>query len=45
VKHDEYRQLAPERLAGLVAPGGTLADIKAMWRGRSLPPSIDYWSL
>jgi UDP-N-acetyl-D-glucosamine/UDP-N-acetyl-D-galactosamine dehydrogenase len=45
VKHDEYRQLAPERLAGLVAPGGTLADIKAMWRGRALPPSIDYWSL
>jgi UDP-N-acetyl-D-galactosamine dehydrogenase len=45
VKHTEYRQLEPERLAALVAPGGTLADIKAMWRGQPLPASVDYWSL
>jgi UDP-N-acetyl-D-galactosamine dehydrogenase len=45
VKHDQYRQLQPERLAALVAPGGTLADIKAMWREQPLPASIDYWSL
>ena len=45
VKHDEYRQLPGERLAALVAPGGTLADIKAMWRGQPLPASIDYWTL
>ena len=45
VKHDEYRQLAGARLAALVAPGGTLADIKAMWRGQKLPAGLDYWTL
>jgi UDP-N-acetyl-D-galactosamine dehydrogenase len=45
VKHDEYRGFGPDRLAALIAPGGTLADIKAMWRGQALPPSIDYWTL
>ena len=45
VKHDEYRSLPGDRLAALVAPGGTLADIKAMWRGQGLPPTIDYWTL
>ena len=45
VKHDEYRSLAGDRLAALLAPGGTLADIKAMWRGRPLPAGVDYWTL
>jgi UDP-N-acetyl-D-glucosamine/UDP-N-acetyl-D-galactosamine dehydrogenase len=45
VAHDEYRELADERLASLVTPGGTLADLKGMWRGRALDPSIDRWSL
>jgi UDP-N-acetyl-D-galactosamine dehydrogenase len=45
VKHDEYRSLPAERLLELVAPGGTLADIKAMWRGQPLPDSVDYWTL
>jgi UDP-N-acetyl-D-glucosamine/UDP-N-acetyl-D-galactosamine dehydrogenase len=45
VKHDEYRQLPGERLAALVAPGGTLADIKAMWRSQALPAGLDYWTL
>ena len=45
VRHDEYCRLDGERLAALVAPGGTLADIKAMWRGRPLPASVDYWTL
>jgi len=45
VKHDDYLNLPPERLAGLVAPGGTLADIKAMWRATPLPPALDYWTL
>ena len=44
VKHDEYQRLEGEMLAALVAPGGTLADIKAMWRGRA-PRSVDYWTL
>jgi UDP-N-acetyl-D-galactosamine dehydrogenase len=45
VKHDEYRRLGPERLQALVAPGGTLADIKAMWDREGLPAGLDYWTL
>ena len=45
VAHREYRELADERLAGLVAPGGTLADLKGMWRDRRLDPAIDRWTL
>ena len=45
VKHESYRDLPGERLTALVAAGGTLADIKGMWRGQALPPSLDYWSL
>jgi UDP-N-acetyl-D-galactosamine dehydrogenase len=43
VPHDEYRQLSDEQLMGLVADGGTLADLKGMWRTREL--SLDRWSL
>jgi UDP-N-acetyl-D-galactosamine dehydrogenase len=45
VPHREYRELADERLAALVAPGGTLADLKGMWRERRLDPALDRWSL
>ena len=38
VAHREYRELADDRLAALVAPGGTLADLKGMWRERALDP-------
>ena len=45
VPHREYRELADERIAALVASGGTLADLKGMWRDRALPPELDRWSL
>ena len=45
VAHDQYRELSNERIAALVSPHGTLADLKGMWRGRALDPSIDRWSL
>jgi UDP-N-acetyl-D-galactosamine dehydrogenase len=45
VKHEEYRCLDGERLAALLMPGGTLADIKAMWRDHALPAGTDYWTL
>ena len=45
VAHDDYRQLPDERLAALVADGGTLADLKGMWRDRDLDPALDRWSL
>jgi UDP-N-acetyl-D-galactosamine dehydrogenase len=45
VAHRGYRELPDEQLAALVAPGGTLADLKGMWRGRSLDAAIDRWTL
>jgi UDP-N-acetyl-D-galactosamine dehydrogenase len=44
VAHRHFRDLPDDRLAALVAPEGTLADVKGMWRERSLP-EIDRWSL
>jgi UDP-N-acetyl-D-galactosamine dehydrogenase len=45
VPHGVYREMNAARLEGLVAPGGTLADLKGMWRERELDPSIDRWCL
>jgi len=45
VAHRDYRDLDDDRLASLVAPGGTLADLKGMWRGRTLDPGLDRWTL
>src|SRR3954447_8128584 len=45
VAHRAYRELSDDRLVALVAPGGTLADLKGMWRGRQLDPAIDQWNL
>jgi UDP-N-acetyl-D-galactosamine dehydrogenase len=44
VGHDAYREIADDKLTGLVAPNGTLADLKGMWRGRALS-SVDRWTL
>src|SRR3954453_12342087 len=44
VGHRQYRDLADDKLTGLVAPGGTLADLKGMWRGRALS-GVDRWTL
>ena len=45
VAHREYCELADDRLNGLVADGGTLADLKGMWRDRELDASVDRWTL
>jgi UDP-N-acetyl-D-galactosamine dehydrogenase len=45
VAHREYREMRDDRLVGLLAPGGTLADLKGMWRDRLLDPPIDRWTL
>jgi UDP-N-acetyl-D-galactosamine dehydrogenase len=45
VAHDEYRALDDAQLAGLVSQGGTLADLKGIWRTRELPAAIDRWAL
>ncbi|MES2325841.1 MAG: nucleotide sugar dehydrogenase [Pseudomonadota bacterium] len=44
VGHSAYREVADDKLAGLVASNGTLADLKGMWRGRALS-GVDRWTL
>jgi UDP-N-acetyl-D-galactosamine dehydrogenase len=45
VAHRDYRELGDEQLTAMVARGGTLADIKGMWRERRLDPGLDRWTL
>jgi UDP-N-acetyl-D-galactosamine dehydrogenase len=45
VAHREYRELPDGRIEAMVARGGTLADLKDMWRERSFDPGIDRWAL
>jgi UDP-N-acetyl-D-galactosamine dehydrogenase len=45
VPHQDYRDLPDAELTSLVARGGTLADLKGMWRGRQLDPAVDRWTL
>src|SRR5436305_290209 len=45
VPHSAYRELSDSQLNALVATGGTLADLKGMWRGRALDPGLDRWTL
>ena len=45
VAHRQYRELPDQQLARLVTPQGTLADLKGMWRERTLDPAIDRWTL
>ena len=45
VPHRDYRELGADRIAALVAPGGTLADLKGMWRGQKFAPGLDRWQL
>jgi UDP-N-acetyl-D-glucosamine/UDP-N-acetyl-D-galactosamine dehydrogenase len=45
VPHAEYGRLNDEKLASLVANGGMLADLKNLYRDRTLPDSIARWTL
>ena len=45
VAHRDYRELSDDALTALVAPGGTLADLRGMWRERVLDPNLDRWTL
>lgn len=45
VAHRDYRELPDARLQAMVAQGGTLADLKGMWRERRLDPALDRWTL
>jgi len=45
VAHNQYCALEAADLARLVKPGGLIADIKAIWRGRPLPEGRRHWQL
>jgi UDP-N-acetyl-D-galactosamine dehydrogenase len=45
VPHQAYAQLDGARLAGLLRPGGLLADLKGVWRDLKLPEGIRRWVL
>lgn len=45
VAHSAYRHMGSKDIEALVAPGGTLADLKGLWRSLALDPEIDRWSL
>src|SRR4051794_19738579 len=45
VAERDYRELPVEQPTAPIAPGGTLADLKGMWRRRQLDPAIDQWNL
>ena len=44
VAHDAYIALGDDQLAGLLKPGGVLADIKGIWRSRSIA-GLRRWQL
>ena len=45
VAHDAYRSMGMDELDDLVAPSGTLADLKGMWRDLTFAKPIDRWTL
>ncbi|MDE0941671.1 MAG: nucleotide sugar dehydrogenase [Alphaproteobacteria bacterium] len=45
VRHDEYLSLNDGDLGNMVREGGLIADIKGLWRGKSLPADRHYWQL
>ena len=45
VAHREYKEIEQGKLESLIAPGGTLADLKGMWRGRNFSQGLDVWAL
>jgi UDP-N-acetyl-D-mannosaminuronate dehydrogenase len=45
VAHQAYREMGSKRLEALLNPGGTLADLRGMWRTAALDPDVDRWTL
>ncbi len=45
VPHGQYRNLGAEDFRRLVVPGGLLADLKGIWRDRSLPDGLRRWTV
>ena len=45
VPHAEYRIMAAEDIRRLAAEGGTVADLKGIWRRLDLGPGVERWTL
>jgi len=45
VAHDVYADFGLDDFSRLLGAGGLVADVKGMWRKRSLPEAARYWSL
>lgn len=45
VRHDAYARLEAGALQEMLASGGTLADVKGMWRGHRFDKTTHYWTL
>ena len=45
VAHGEYKKLTRTRLEALVAAGGTVADLKGMWRDHAFRPEVSVWTM
>ena len=44
VPHRHYLELAPAKVADLVAEGGLLADPHGLWRGAAMPRPLESWT-
>jgi UDP-N-acetyl-D-galactosamine dehydrogenase len=45
VPHRQYKDFDTARIEALVAPDGLLADLKAIWRDKPFPSSVERWTL
>jgi UDP-N-acetyl-D-galactosamine dehydrogenase len=45
VRHRHYQDMSADQVAGRVASGGLVADLKGMWRKLELPDEVRRWSL
>ena len=45
VPHDDYRDMAADKIVATLKPGGLVADIKGMWRKLELPDNHPRWQL
>jgi len=45
VPHTPYMAFTTDSFAGMVKPGGLVADIKGMWRKVKMPAGIQHWRL
>jgi UDP-N-acetyl-D-galactosamine dehydrogenase len=45
VPHAPYLAFTDESFETLLKPGGLVADVKALWRGKTLPAGLRLWRL